>query len=387
MPTLPGHGHLPTTKDGHGADTAPGIREAPFERDVPMIPPGWRGLWPLLGLVATIALPPVLPAQGGSPAADERRTELRGFADFTAGASSDRGTPWSFGLGQYDLYLTSRLPNSLSFLGETVFEFDKGYVVDVERIIVTYAPRHYFRVAVGKHHTPIGYWNNAFHHGALLQPTIQRPQMVRFEDDGGVLPIHTTGVSVSGRDVSSLHLDYDVMVGNGIGSTPTADNNAAKSYTLALSTQVTNAFQFGASLYRDRIAAGTPSLAGPPVADDVDVRLLGGFATYLGSTVEVMAEYQRAEHRGRASTTTTDTDALYAYAGYRMGRFVPYLRYDELRLPPADSYFGADDFQQTMGGVRYDVAAGAGLKAEYARRKTGAAGRVTLLTLQLAVGF
>lgn len=352
-----------------------------------MIPTFRRGSWGAMALVATLAVSSLASAQQIEARDDEGRIRLRGFADFTTTATSQRGVPWAFGLGQFDLYMTSKLSDRISFLGETVFEFDDGFIVDVERVIVTFAARSYFRVAVGKHHTPIGYWNNAFHHGTLLQPTINRPQLVRFEDEGGVLPIHTTGVLVSGRDISPLHLGYDVMVGNGIGSTPTGDDNTAKSYTMALHSQVTSALSVGASMYTDRIAAGSPSLGGSPVPEDVTVQLFGGFATYLGRQLELISEFQRSEHRSNLSGTNAATNALYVYGGYRFGSLVPYVRYDDLQFPTLDPYFVSDNFRQALLGARYDLGTGAVLKAEIARRKTSAAGRVTLLTLQAAVGF
>jgi len=316
-----------------------------------------------------------------------QETHLRGFVDLTAGGSSQPGSHSTFGLGQYDLFVTSRLSDRITFLGESVFEYDKGFVVDVERIVITFAAKSYFHVAAGKHHTPIGYWNTAYHHGALLQPTIRRPQMFRFEDEGGVLPIHTIGVLVSGRDISRLHLGYDVMVGNGIGSTPTADNNRAKSYTAALYSQATSTLRVGASAHFDRIAAGTLNLGETPMVEDVDLRLLGGYAAYLSPAIEFIAEYQHSSHRTRTTGATRGTDAFYFYGGYRVGRVVPYLRYDDVQFPATDPYYVTDDFRQGLLGVRYDFAVTTVAKVEVARRKTASAGSVTELTAQIAVGF
>jgi len=321
----------------------------------------------------------------GPAAAQE--TRLRGFVDFTAATSNEPGVSSAFGLGQYDLFLTSRLADRIQFLGETVFEYDDGFIVDLERAIVTFTPKSYLHVAVGKHHTPIGYWNNAYHHGALLQPTIGRPQMFRFEDEGGVLPIHTTGVLVSGRDISRLHLGYDVMVGNGIGSTPTADNNRAKSLTVGVHSNVTSALRVGGSVYLDRLAAGTTNLGGTPLAQAMDLRLYGGFVTYLGPALELIGEYQHSSNRIRPTGVTSGTDAFFLYGGYRLGRVVPYVRYDEVRFPAADPYYVTDDFRQGLVGLRYDFAATVGLKIEAARRKSASAGSATELTAQVAVGF
>ena len=55
-----------------------------------------------------------------------------------------------------------------------------------------------FNVAVGRYHTAIGYYNNAYHHGKWLQTAAERPHIYDFEDSGGLLPIHNVGVSVSG---------------------------------------------------------------------------------------------------------------------------------------------------------------------------------------------
>ena len=53
------------------------------------------------------------------------RTNIHGFTDvsyLTGGANTGRTS--AFGLGQFDLYITSSVADRLSFLGETVFEYD-----------------------------------------------------------------------------------------------------------------------------------------------------------------------------------------------------------------------------------------------------------------------
>jgi hypothetical protein len=47
-------------------------------------------------------------------------------------------------------------------------------------------------------HTPLGYWNQYYHHGAWFQATATRPEMYLFEDDGGILPVHEIGIEASG---------------------------------------------------------------------------------------------------------------------------------------------------------------------------------------------
>jgi hypothetical protein len=324
-------------------------------------------------------------------------TKIRGFTDITAHASDEGDGNTYFALGQYDLYITSTLAPKWTFLGETVFEFDEDFVVDVERLIISYRPSSHIQLAIGKHHTPFGYWNNAYHHGALMQPTIERPEMFLFEDDGGILPIHTTGFLVTGRDLTPMHLGFDALIGNGIGSTPISDNNQPKSVTLALHSQVTHALKIGVNYYDDRISQGTPKIYGAPVdaalspSDTVIAtitqRMFGAYAVYFGRALELMAEYQRINNVYSAGGPTTGTDAFYAYAGYRIGNFVPYARYDGLLFDPADPYYIADDEHLVVVGARYDFAATVQIKGEYRHRSTTVEGTLNEGVLQAAIGF
>ncbi|HUK20647.1 MAG TPA: hypothetical protein VLV45_03715 [Gemmatimonadales bacterium] len=326
-----------------------------------------------------------------------QETLIRGFTDVTAAASDASGAHSTFALGQYDLFITSALAPKWSFLGESVFEFDEDFVVDVERLIISYRPSSHVQIAVGKHHTPFGYWNNAYHHGALMQPTIERPDMFLFEDDGGILPIHTTGLLIAGRDLTPLHLGFDMMVGNGIGSTAISDNNAAKSVTLSLHSQVTHEVNVGVNYYDDRIEPGTPQIYGSPVdtvlpggdtvATALRQQMFGAYAVYFGRALELMAEYQRITHVPVSGGVTTTNDAFYVYGGYRVGKFVPYVRYDGLLFDAADLYYLADDSHLLIMGGRYDFAATVQIKVEYHHRSTSVEGKVNAVQVQAAIGF
>jgi len=338
----------------------------------------------------------LLPALAGARPARAQTTQIRGFTDVTLNASDRRGAATNFALGQFDLYITSALADKWSFLGETVFEFDEDFVVDVERLIVTFRPNPHALIALGKHHTPLGYWNTAYHHGTLMQPTIQRPDMYLFEDDGGILPVHTTGVLFAGRDVTPAHLGFDVMLGNGVGATPISDNNSAKSITLALHSQVSTALRLGVNYYHDRLTPGTPRIYGAPIdtvlpagdtlTTSLSERMVGAYGAYLSPTIELLAEYQHITHRPAAGASTRN-DAAYLYAGYRVGKLVPYARYDALTFDAADPYFVADDTHRTVVGGRYDFAATTQVKVEYHHQTTDRAGSANELHVQVAIGF
>jgi hypothetical protein len=317
---------------------------------------------------------------------ETEHTEFRGFADVTFAESNQPDRYSSFGLGQYVFFITSPLAEHISFLGETTFQFNSGFQATIERVVVTFSPASYFRVSMGRLHTPIGYWNNTYHHGTLIQPTIDRPVMFLFENRRGVLPIHTTGVQVGGRDISPLHLGYDIMVGNGIGSSPTTDNDRAKSYTVSVHSQITSALRIGASFYGDHIASGTLNLSGVAMTQGVSQRMIGGFAVLQSSQYELITEYQHSRNRPD-SLGPTITQAFYAYGGYRFGNLVPYVRYDRLQFPAGDLYYTDDDVRLGIVGARYDFSPQVVGKAEIRRRTTTSAGRFTEVAAQIAVGF
>ena len=322
----------------------------------------------------------------GSAPAWAQETKIRGFADINVAASDAPGVAWAFRLGQFDTFITSKLAERWSFLSEAVFEFRNDFVVDVERLMVTYRASGHFEVSAGKHHTPFGYWNTAYHHGTLLQPTIDRPLMFKFEDDGGPLPVHTTGVMVAGRDVTSWHLGYDIMIGNGIGSTPRDDDNVAKSVTISLHSQVTSVLRIGASYYHDRISAGTVSLSGTPLGESLRRGMYGGFVAYLGPRYEVLGEYQRVTDDG-ATAGRRGSDLYYVYGGVRVGNLTSYAELNDLRFAVGDAYLDTGDRRLGVIGTRYDFASTTALKAEYHRTRSGNGSWANEVAAQVAVGF
>src|SRR5882762_11495762 len=106
--------------------------------------------------------------------------QIRGFGDVNFSTTDQRGATSGFNLGQLDLHLASALSHKVTYFGELTFNAQPtGYTVEVERSIIRYDYNDFFKLSFGRYHTPIGYWNTAFHHGAWLQTTISRPDMVR----------------------------------------------------------------------------------------------------------------------------------------------------------------------------------------------------------------
>src|SRR3989339_1408294 len=77
----------------------------------------------------------------------EQLLTIRGFGNVNAryrdnniGERFDSGDNF-FSLGEFDLFMTSKLSNRISFLNETVFEFDQSeehVEIDIERLLIHY---------------------------------------------------------------------------------------------------------------------------------------------------------------------------------------------------------------------------------------------------------
>ena len=96
------------------------------------------------------------------------------------------------------------------------------FSIDIERYQLTYRVNDYFSVSGGRFHTAIGYYNTAYHHGNWFSTAEGRPIMYLFEDSGGVLPVHTVGVTMTGLvpQTGNLGLHWIAEIGNGRRSNP-----------------------------------------------------------------------------------------------------------------------------------------------------------------------
>ena len=152
------------------------------------------------------------------------------FGDVRASYSSREGRA-DFILGDADL-LTFLTHGHLKGLLEVYLEQPEGRA-DLERGYVEVSFGSVY-LKVGKFHSPIGYFNQKWHHGLYLMTPIDRPQIVNFEDEGGPLPVHLVGVEVGWEsEVFGKKIGLKGGVGNGnlqLGSENTADFDSKKSF-------------------------------------------------------------------------------------------------------------------------------------------------------------
>ena len=76
---------------------------------------------------------------------------------------------------------------------------------------------------LGRHHSPLGYWNTQFHHGTYLQTSIKRPAISGFDDHGGVLPSHISGLFAESEQ--SLENDASLSYAFSLGAATRLKSN------------------------------------------------------------------------------------------------------------------------------------------------------------------
>ncbi|MDX5584120.1 MAG: hypothetical protein QNK20_04210 [Aureibaculum sp.] len=314
-----------------------------------------------------------------------QNTKIRGFVDVGTAFEDDQ---LNFKFGEYDLFITSELNDNISFLGETVFRYSANspteFDVSVERIVLKYNYKGNHSLLIGKHHTPINYWNDSYHHGRVFFPTIDRPILF----SAHIIPIHTTGLAFEGLNLGKLKFGYNLMIGNGLGSEEIRDNDKYKSITAGIHIKPVDKLQIGLAYYNDVISEGTEVHDNHLIAEEnIKQQLLTGTVAYFGSKFEVLAEgtfaSSKADVLGKANAFIS-----YLYAGVRVKeKWVPYFRIDNLSYQDDEFYFDNNNTTSIVTGLRFEINYLTVVKLEYQYVDTDLLGSMNKLSAQLAIGF
>lgn len=317
--------------------------------------------------------------------AKAQQTQIRGFVDVDA-AFADNKTSFSF--GEQDLFITSDVSDRISFLGETVFKYSASsptlFDVSMERVVIKINFTGNHNLLIGKHHTPVNYWNDTYHHGRVFFPTIYRPLL--FSEN--IIPLHTTGISFSGHDLGKLKFGYDFMLGNGIGSGDVTDNDKFKSFTASVHFKPMKNLRIGGSFYNDIISKGSRKPhSNELLAQEIKQQLITGSVSFFNRKFEFLCEGTYAMNKSDSTGSASDL-ALYSYAGYRMfNRLVPYVRFDYLNYEANEIYYYNDNTKAFVGGIRYEINYLAVIKIEYQYTKYEKMAHSNTVSAQFAIGF
>jgi hypothetical protein len=305
--------------------------------------------------------------------------QFRGFSDLRFVSTGEKGVPNTFTLGQFNLFVTSRLSDKFNVLSEIVVEADPTNVmgIDLERLLFQYNANDYFSLSVGRYHTAIGWYNTAYHHATWLQSAFDRPFLYAFEDSGGILPVHGVGMTAAGAIPSGgLGLHYVAEISNSRASRSPLDEavqnvqaeNNGKAFNLALYARpvAVHGFQVGGSIYRNTLH---PALAFDltPFNNRIGQTIFSGYAVYQGSRFEFLNEAVMVRHaidRG----PTYNIPAFYSQVSESFGRLRPYFRYEYMNVPAGNPMFGDVGLRHgPFTGIRLDFNSLAAFKLEYFR--------------------
>ncbi len=308
--------------------------------------------------------------------------QIRGFGDVDFQGTDQKNSTSGFSLGQLDLHFASPLSRKVSYFGEVTFTAQPTtYELNVERSFVRFDYNDYFKISFGKFHTPIGYWNTAFHHGAWLQTTIIRPEMIKF--GGTFTPVHIVGAQAEGSIPSGgLGLSYALALGNGRGATfskagDSGDVNNNRAWLAKLSSQPfhLSGLELGGSYYHDELT--------PQPGVNFREWIAGGYVAWTKGRPELLAEYENVHHTSLQTSQTYNTTGYYAQVAYRLpwqeNKWKPYYRFEYIHRPPQEPVWDStgtplvEDLVGSTVGVRWDITNFACFKGEYrkSRQSTG----------------
>jgi len=359
---------------------------------------------------AVAAAPAAAPAPAPAPEAIEAppvnevapRLKLNVFGD--VGYELYNHIPNTFEFGSLDLFMTARLSDKVSTLGEVLFiaQSDNTIGVDIERLYLQYRQSDYLKAEFGRYHTWVGYYNTAFNKGEFLETTTDRPFMYAFDDTGGVLPMQDIGVNLTGKIPSGkLGLNYVVEAGNGRGwgvdAEPAQNNqdvNNSKSINggLFVRPDAVPGLQVGFSVRHDNITLPTV-----PVGETIATV----HAVFINGKYEILNEGALVRHAVPVGPAF-NTGAFYSQISRGFRAFRPYFRYQYFNAPsddPVYAFASANAYAPLdvvtfvgrlngpSAGIRYDFTEYSALKLQYDRFSLRGLPTENGLTSQVAFTF
>ena len=289
------------------------------------------------------------------------------------------GSAGNFYTGDFGLFLTSQLTEKASVLSEIVFEDGDAqtYKVDLRRLLLKYDYSEHLKMSFGRYQTNIGYYNWAFRSAAWLQTTADRPLVMEFASNGGLLPTQAIGVSLTGTIPSGkLGLNYVAEYGSsdtirpdisGDGQVTDENNGNHVNVGFFVRPDALRGLQVGASYYHDKISnlalyasSGAP-VSQPPGSPGSSARygetIDNGYVVYVAHGIEFLNEgFLIRDAALHFSNTVFNTPAFYSQLSKQLGHIRPFVRFQYVNASPNNWIY--DDVGLRFGpsvGARYDV--------------------------------
>jgi len=334
--------------------------------------------------------------------------DLKFYGDTSFGVRNHSDVSNGFTASRLELFPTAST-DRVSFLAELMAEAgeDNEIGVDLERVQVAYLFSNWLRVRAGRMHTAFGYYNDGYHHGRFFELTTGRPQLVSFEDEFGLLVAHLVGVAIDGQvplgGAGDLH--YDLETGNGRGHVlqevavlQARKSNKMFNFRLRFLPNALEGLMIGGNVATDQIPRAPPPTAADPmpagVPNDIREVLWGAHVVYQQHQIHFIAEGAAIVHKEDVTSTVYRHYGGFIEAGYSIGDFTPYARYEHIKFASRlDPFYqlgplaGLSEYKDGRAGVKWIATENIALKIEGETTITGIGPSIQAGTLQCAFGF
>lgn len=292
----------------------------------------------------------------------------------------------SFTLGEHDFFVTSKITEHISFLGETVITGSKssstGFAASIERARLKFNYYGNHSILIGKMHTAINYWNDVYHHGRIFFPTIDRPLAFNY-----YVPIHALGIRAQGQNLGNLKFGYDLQVANSLESMDASGNSLNFNYNASLHIKPVDGMRLMVGFNNDFLPSNMP---GPHAHSGnvhhnhsmmyrgpVDLNQLHFSIAYFGKDWEFLNEFAYVQTR-TDSLGISNSFANFTYIGYRLKSvWVPYAFADFITMSENELHHMPVSGLKYGMGIRYDINDNINVKLQYeVYDRLPAAGRV-----------
>lgn len=252
------------------------------------------------------------------------------------------------------------------------------------------------RLWFGRFHNPLGYWNTAFHHGAYLQTSSIRPAIAEFEDDGGVIPIHVSGLLFENEKNFS---DGRLNINFALGTSPTMETGTLEAMEI---------FSPGGETYHENITLRLSYY--PDVIDETHIGVFAGysrieadgvisreivqtqagfFGLWKNNQWQVLSSIFFIDNNLKSATAAADLNGdfinAYVQLDYAVDeKWVAYTRIEESFNHEADPYLAlipAFIDERKLAGLRYDLSVKQALTVEI-RQDNASSGTINHVILQ-----
>ncbi len=297
-----------------------------------------------------------------------------------------------------DLFITADYED-FRVLAELFTEANGTHGNHLERFQFGWLPGDDLEVWLGRFHNPIGFWNTAYHHGGYLQTSISRPAIIDFEHDGGILPIHLTGLFVEKRvntARSSWHYAFGLGAGpyfkehhlEAVDTFRSEDNSTKLAGSLRLSWSPVSTVDNQVGLF-----VGGAAIPGEVSKfEELKQQIVGLYTDWDFQSMRMTGALYSIKNDVRKSGKRTDISFINSYLQLEMplgASWTPYGRLEKSMGDEDDPFLHhvhAFIRDRALVGVRYDFLHNHSLKLELSKAEL-AASHYNQVTLQWSAVF